>query len=80
MKLSLRQRALPSETAIHQTEFFCNDKKIPVSMSFGISGISDSAKKSTEQIKHDLLFTSLAALAQAKQEGKDKCVLKKIID
>jgi diguanylate cyclase (GGDEF)-like protein len=68
------------KAAIHQTEFFCNDKKIPVSMSFGISGISDSAKKSTEQIKHDLLFTSLAALAQAKQEGKDKCVLKKIID
>ena len=46
----------------------------------GGEGNKREKKKSTEQIKHDLLFTSLAALAQAKQEGKDKCVLKKIID
>jgi hypothetical protein len=45
-------------------------------MSFGISGTSKLKFESIEQIKHDLLFDSLGALAQAKQEGKNCCILK----
>lgn len=62
--------------AIKETEFYFNDKKIPVSMSFGISSTSNLEQKTTEQIKHDLLFDSLGALAQSKQEGKNCCILK----
>lgn len=62
--------------AIKETEFYFNDKKIPVSMSFGISSTSNLEQKTIEQIKHDLLFDSLGALAQSKQEGKNCCILK----
>lgn len=62
--------------AIKETEFYFNDKKVPVSMSFGISSTSNLEQKTTEQIKHDLLFDSLGALAQSKQEGKNCCILK----
>ena len=61
---------------INETDFFCNNKKVPVSMSFGISGTSKLKFETVEQIKHDLLFDSLGALAQAKQEGKNCCILK----
>lgn len=62
--------------AIKETEFFCNDKEIPVSMSFGISSSSKLPRESIEQLKHDLLFNSLGALAQAKQEGGNCCIFK----
>ena len=61
---------------INETDFFCNNKKVPISMSFGISGTSKLKFETVEQIKHDLLFDSLGALAQAKQEGKNCCILK----
>ena len=61
---------------INETDFFCDNKKISISMSFGISGTSKLKFESIEQIKHDLLFDSLGALAQAKQEGKNCCILK----
>lgn len=62
--------------AINETEFFYNDEEVPVSMSFGISNSSKLQRESIEQLKHDLLFNSLGALSQAKQEGGNCCVFK----